>query len=89
MQHRGNAMLAKQPVEQFGVADVALDKQRRLAADALYPAQRLRRAIAQVVQHHHLEAGFEQGQGGVRTDIAGTAGYQDFVSHRGGIHSKA
>ena len=82
MQHGGDVMRSEQSVQQGSVADISFDEQRRLAADALDAVQRFGRAVAQVVQHHHLEAGFLQGQGGVRADVAGTAGYQDFVSHR-------
>ena len=47
------------------VADVAVDEVQGLAGELLHPLQGLRRAVAQVVQHGDLVAGFEQGQAGV------------------------
>ncbi|GAB3371523.1 hypothetical protein GCM10027514_05210 [Azotobacter armeniacus] len=35
----------------------------------------------EIVQHQHLETGLEQGEGGVRADIAGAASYQDCFCH--------
>lgn len=45
------------------------------------PSMRCSDSTELLQRYHHVEAGFEQGESGMRADIAGPAGHQDFVEH--------
>jgi hypothetical protein len=56
------------------VAHVALHRFQRLSGDALDARQRLRAAVAEVVEHHEAVTRALERHTGVGTDVAGAAG---------------
>ena len=58
------------------------------AGDAFDPRERFAVRVAEVVEDGDVVASLQQFHAGVRTDVAGAAGYQDFFGHRDVIHSR-
>ncbi len=80
MQHRVDLMLAKNPVEQRPVADIAANHQRAFAANTFYRMQCRIAAVAKIIQYNNFITCFKQRKCGVRADIAGTTRYQNLHS---------
>ena len=60
------------------VHEVRVVEDGGLAAELGDTAQRFLAGVHQVVDDHHVMAGFLQGQDSVRTDVTGAASNQDF-----------
>jgi hypothetical protein len=58
----------------LAVADVTLDQRERTPGDLLDPRNRLRAAVAEIVEDDDFMAGLEQFHASMGTNIAGTAG---------------
>jgi hypothetical protein len=74
VQHALDGLRLEQAIEQRTVAHVALHALQRLPGDALDARQRLRAAVAEVVEHHEAVARALERHTGVGTDVAGAAG---------------
>lgn len=80
MHHRTDRTLGKKAIQRTAVAHVAADEYRRAARQLRHPVQRPGRAVAEVVEHHHVKACLQQRQCGVGADVAGAAGDQYFLA---------
>jgi hypothetical protein len=81
MDHRTDIVLGKQAGQQLGIGDIALHHRNGSAKNALNAAHRLRRAIAEVVQHQHRIARLDELDTGMRTNVTGAAGHQNCFAH--------
>lgn len=66
-------MVLKNLVEGAIVGDIELVKLRSLAANQLNPIDGLFRRIVQVVGNDDLVPGFQQGEGGERSNVSGAS----------------
>jgi len=68
----------KQPVQRRRVAHVGLQHGAEFApGEPFHPFERHRRRVGIVVDDRHLIPAAQQGETGVRTDVAGAAGDED------------
>ena len=80
MNHCADFMLCKNLPQQSSVAHVPFIERYRRTGEFLYPFQALGVGVAQIVNDHNFIAALQQFHTGVRTDITGTAGNQNFHS---------
>ena len=78
---RVDPVLGEDPLQQRPVGAVADVAGNGTAGDAFHPADRLRAAVAQVVDDDHPVAALQQLDGDVRSDVPGSAGEQYVHGH--------
>jgi hypothetical protein len=81
----GNAVAFKDTLHRGFVAHVGAFEHGHLAGERLQAAQHLRRAVGKIVHANHAVTRRQQGQPGVRADVAGRAGEQDVVHQTGRV----
>ena len=79
MDHGRGAAAFEGGLQRCAVADVAFNHPQRAPGDALHPQQRFGLAVAEVVEHRHVEARLQQFDAGVAADVTRASGDKDHV----------